>query len=130
MIASLTMNSGYTIPQLGLGTYLIPEGDAERVVADAIGLGYRHIDTAAIYDNEEGVGRGLASSGIPRDEVFVTTKLWNTEQGRTSPEPRWNRASKSWGWTELICTSSTGQAPCGTGMSIRGWLLKSSGMRA
>ena len=85
MIASLTMNSGYTIPQLGLGTYLIPEGDAERVVADAIGLGYRHIDTAAIYENEEGVGRGIASSGIPRDEVFVTTKLWNTEQGRSEP---------------------------------------------
>lgn len=85
MISSLTMNSGHEIPQLGLGTYLIPDDDAERVVAGAIELGYRHIDTAAIYKNEEGVGKGLASSGLARDDIFVTTKLWNTDQGRTEP---------------------------------------------
>lgn len=92
MIASLTMNSGHEIPQLGLGTYLIPDDDAERVVGDALGLGYRHIDTAAIYDNEEGVGKGLASSGLAREDIFVTTKLWNTEQGRTEPRDALRRS--------------------------------------
>lgn len=92
MIASLTMNSGHEIPQLGLGTYLIPDDDAERVVGDTLGLGYRHIDTAAIYDNEEGVGKGLASSGLAREDIFVTTKLWNTEQGRTEPRDALRRS--------------------------------------
>jgi 2,5-diketo-D-gluconate reductase A len=53
----------------------------ERLVSEALAAGYRHIDTAAVYGNEEGVGRALAASGIPRDELFVTTKLWNSEQG-------------------------------------------------
>ena len=92
MISLLPMNSGHEIPQLGLGTYLIPDDDAERVVADAIELGYRHIDTATIYENEEGVGKGLASSGLARDDLFVTTKLWNTEQGRTEPRDALQRS--------------------------------------
>ena len=92
MISSLTMNSGHDIPQLGLGTYLIPDDDAPRVVADALELGYRHIDTAAIYENEEGVGKGIASSGLAREDIFVTTKLWNTEQGRTEPRDALHRS--------------------------------------
>ncbi len=92
MISSLTMNSGHEIPQLGLGTYLIPDDEAERVVAGAIELGYRHIDTAAIYENEEGVGKGIALSGLSRDDLFVTTKLWNTEQGRTEPRDALQRS--------------------------------------
>lgn len=84
-VPHLEMNSGYSIPQLGLGVFLVDADDAERVVADALEVGYRHIDNAAIYGNEEGVGRALTQSGIARDELFITTKLWNSDQGRTEP---------------------------------------------
>jgi len=73
------MNDGKSIPQLGFGTYLVPPDDAERVVAIALQVGYRHIDTAALYGNEREVGAAIAESGIPRDELFVTTKLWNDQ---------------------------------------------------
>jgi 2,5-diketo-D-gluconate reductase A len=65
---------------MGLGTWLINDCDSERMVDLALEAGYRHIDTAAIYENEAGVGRGIASSGVPRDKIFVTTKLWNSDQ--------------------------------------------------
>lgn len=81
-VPKLTLNSGHAIPQLGLGVFLVSPDDAERVVSDGLELGYRHIDNAAIYKNEEGVGRALATSGIARDELFITTKLWNSDQGR------------------------------------------------
>ena len=81
--AHLTLNTGNTIPQLGLGVFKIDDdAECERVVLDALELGYRHIDTAMIYRNEAAVGRALAQSGIPRDELFVTTKLWNSDQGK------------------------------------------------
>ena len=80
-IPTLTLHDGVAIPQLGFGVWQIPAGDTERVVNEAIKAGYRHIDTAAIYGNEEGVGAAVRSSGIPRDELFVTTKLWNGDQG-------------------------------------------------
>jgi len=72
-----TLNDGVRIPQLGFGTYKLTEAAAEPAVLEALRLGYRHIDTAAMYDNERGVGRALAASGLPRDRLFVTTKLWN-----------------------------------------------------
>jgi 2,5-diketo-D-gluconate reductase A len=81
-IPSVDLGGDVTIPQLGFGVFQIPEDDTERTVLQALELGYRHIDTAAIYRNEKGVGRALASSGLGRDEVFVTTKLWNDAQGR------------------------------------------------
>jgi len=78
----VALRDGRSIPQLGLGVYKIPDdAEAARVVEDAIAAGYRHLDTAALYDNERGVGEGLRASGIPRDEVFVTTKLWNDRHG-------------------------------------------------
>jgi len=80
----LTLNDGRTIPQLGLGVFLVDPAEAERIVTDALEVGYRHIDTAMIYKNEEGVGRAIASSGIPREELFITTKLWNSDQGTDS----------------------------------------------
>ncbi|MDR9396262.1 aldo/keto reductase [Pontimonas sp.] len=86
-VPELTLNSGYRIPQLGLGVFLVPQDEAQRVVTDALEVGYRHIDNAAVYRNEEGVGRALAESGIARDELFITTKLWNTEQGSDAPRP-------------------------------------------
>jgi len=83
-IPTITLNDGKTIPQLGFGVFLVDPPETERIVTDALEAGYRHIDTAAIYGNEEGVGRAIAKSGIPRDELFITTKLWNAEQGKES----------------------------------------------
>lgn len=80
-VPSLALNDGFTIPQLGFGVFKVDPGQTERIVGDALEVGYRHIDTAAIYGNEEGVGRAIASSGIPRDQLFVTTKLYNDDQG-------------------------------------------------
>jgi 2,5-diketo-D-gluconate reductase A len=77
----IQLNSGHTIPQLGFGVFLVDPAEAQRIVEDALEVGYRHIDTAAIYKNEEGVGRAIAASGIQREELFVTTKLWNDDQG-------------------------------------------------
>lgn len=75
-----TLNNGTTMPMLGLGTWQSAEGEeAERAVAWALEAGYRHIDTAAIYKNERSVGKAVRQSGIPRDELFITTKLWNTD---------------------------------------------------
>ncbi len=80
-VPSLPLNSGHSIPKLGLGVWAVDASDTQRVVEEALELGYRHIDTAAAYGNEEGVGKAVAASGLPRDEVFVTTKLPNHEHG-------------------------------------------------
>jgi 2,5-diketo-D-gluconate reductase A len=85
-IPTLSLNDGHDIPQLGYGVFKVPPADTERAVSEALELGYRHIDTAAIYGNEEGVGAAIASSGIPRDELFVTTKLWNDRQAGDEPK--------------------------------------------
>ncbi len=77
---TLTMNTGAAIPQLGFGVWQI-ERDGERVIGEALEVGYRHLDTAMIYHNEREVGRAIAASAIPRDELFVTTKLFNTDHG-------------------------------------------------
>ena len=79
-IPTIELNDGNRIPQVGLGVFLVEPGVTERVVADALEVGYRHIDTAAIYGNEAEVGAAIAKSGIPREELFVTTKLWNDRQ--------------------------------------------------
>jgi len=76
-VPRLTLNDGATIPQLGCGVYLVPPEDTQRVVEQALEIGYRHIDTAQMYGNEEGVGRAIAASGLPREELYVTTKLNN-----------------------------------------------------
>ena len=81
---TLQLNDGHSIPQLGFGVWQVEPDVAEDVVAKALQVGFRHIDTAEIYGNEEGVGRAIAKSGIPREELFVTTKLWNDNQGHDS----------------------------------------------
>ncbi len=83
-VPTLTLNDGHTIPQLGFGVFKVEPEETTRIVSDALQVGYRHIDTAAIYGNEEGVGAALAESGIPRSDLFVTTKLWNDQQGTES----------------------------------------------
>lgn len=104
----VTLNNGVVMPILGFGVFQIPDAaECERCVLDAIGAGYRSIDTAQIYGNEEAVGRAAEKSGVPREELFLTTKVWITnggyEKGRlplTSPCASCARIT----WT---CCSST-----------------------
>ena len=81
-IPSLTLNDGHTIAQLGFGSDQIPPEQTEAAVTLALEAGYRHIDTAAAYLNEAETGAAIAASSLPRDELFVTTKVWNNDQGR------------------------------------------------
>ncbi|MFB7040549.1 MULTISPECIES: aldo/keto reductase [unclassified Streptomyces] len=80
-VPSVVLNDGTGIPQLGFGVFQVPDDETTAAVAHALEAGYRSVDTAAIYGNEAGVGRALAASGIARDELYVTTKLWNADQG-------------------------------------------------
>jgi 2,5-diketo-D-gluconate reductase A len=81
---SITLTDGNSIPQVGLGVWQTPPEDTERAVATALDAGYRHIDTAAAYGNEREVGLAVSRSGVPRDDVYLTTKLWNADQGYDS----------------------------------------------
>ena len=80
----LTLHDGVEIPQLGFGVFQIPPEETQEKVEEALGVGYRHVDTAAAYRNEAGVGAAIAATGVRREDVFVTTKLWNSEQGYDS----------------------------------------------
>ncbi|MGW7288832.1 aldo/keto reductase [Streptomyces sp. NPDC054847] len=80
----ITLNNGVAMPQLGFGVWQVPDDEAAQTVTTALEAGYRSIDTAAIYGNEAGTGKAVAGSGIAREELFVTTKLWNSEQGYDS----------------------------------------------
>jgi 2,5-diketo-D-gluconate reductase A len=83
-IPAVTLHDGVEIPQLGFGVFQVPPEKTQDAVEEALETGYRHIDTAAAYRNERGVGAAIAASDIPRDEIFVTTKLWNSAQGYES----------------------------------------------
>ncbi len=80
-VPALRLHDGNEIPQLGFGVFQVPPEDTQEAVERALQIGYRHIDTAAAYRNEKGVGAAIAASGLARDELFVTTKLWNSAQG-------------------------------------------------
>lgn len=80
-VPNITLNNGVEMPQLGFGVFQVPNDETEAAVTAALDAGYRSIDTAKVYGNEEGVAAALAKSGIARDELFVTTKLWNSDQG-------------------------------------------------
>ncbi|UQX03882.1 aldo/keto reductase [Streptomyces sp. RerS4] len=84
-VPTIELNNGVAMPQLGYGVWQVPDSEAERAVATALEAGYRSIDTAAVYANERGTGKAVAASGLPREELFVTTKLWN------GPKRRWGR---------------------------------------
>ncbi|GAA2719150.1 MULTISPECIES: aldo/keto reductase [Streptomyces] len=86
-VPSITLNNGVEMPQLGFGVWQVSDEEATTAVTTALEAGYRSIDTAAVYENEEGTGKALAASGIARDELFVTTKLWN------SAKETWTRES-------------------------------------
>ena len=81
MVKNITFNDGNSIPQLGYGVWQIEDNGAADAVGTALETGYRHVDTASIYGNEAGVGRGIAASPVPREDIFLTTKLWNSDQG-------------------------------------------------
>jgi 2,5-diketo-D-gluconate reductase A len=84
-VPSLPLADGTAIPQLGFGVWQVPDDEAETVTAEALRVGYRHIDTAAIYGNERGVGRAIAACAIDRAEIYVTTKLWNADHSGDKP---------------------------------------------
>jgi 2,5-diketo-D-gluconate reductase A len=81
-VPTLTVNNGVEIPQVGFGVFKVPAAETKAAVTSALEVGYRHIDTAKLYDNEAAVGEAIAESGIDRDDLFVTTKVWNDDQGR------------------------------------------------
>ncbi|CAM5712388.1 aldo/keto reductase [Streptomyces fumanus] len=83
-VPPIVLNNGVEMPQLGFGVWQVPDDEAEKAVATALESGYRSIDTAAAYGNEKGTGRAIAASGVPREDLFVTTKLWNADQGYDS----------------------------------------------
>ena len=83
-VPDVVLNNGVSMPQLGYGVFRVPDDDTERAVLAALDAGYRSIDTASLYGNETGVGRALSASGLARDHFFVTTKVWNDDQGYDS----------------------------------------------
>ncbi|WP_232499838.1 aldo/keto reductase [Agromyces humatus] len=83
-VPRIQLNDGNSIPQLGFGVFKVDLNETERIVTDALDVGYRHFDTARIYGNEQGVGRAIANAGVPREELFVTTKIWNDDHGTQS----------------------------------------------
>lgn len=93
----VTLNNGVKMPVLGFGVYQIPPSDTERAVSEALEVGYRHIDTAAVYKNEEAVGKAIAASGIPRDDLFVTTKVWISDAGEDAARAAFERSSEKLG---------------------------------
>jgi 2,5-diketo-D-gluconate reductase A len=80
-VPDLTLNDGNTIPQFGLGVWQVPNAKAATVIRTAIEAGYRSVDTAALYRNEQGVGDAVAAADVPREDLFITTKLWGSDQG-------------------------------------------------
>ena len=103
-VPEVTLNNGVRMPILGFGVFQIPPEQTEQAVSDALAAGYRHIDTAAAYGNEEAVGRAITASGIARDELFVTTRLWVHDGGEEGTKrPSTPRCSGS-AWTTWTCT--------------------------
>ena len=100
-IPQLTFNDGHTMPQFGFGIWQVPADICAEAVAGALRLGYRLIDGAYLYLNEKQLGEGLRNSGVPREEVFVTTKVWNNEQGRDKARASVERSLKTIGVDQL-----------------------------
>lgn len=98
-IPTVTLHDGMKMSRLGLGVFRVPPEETAHVVFQALETSYRSIDTAAIYGNEEGVGEGIKRSGLSRGDAFVTTKVWNTDQGRgaaiEASRPAWNASAST-----------------------------------
>ncbi len=100
-IPNITLNTGAPMPQLGFGVFQVPPDETERAVSLALEAGYRSIDTAAAYRNEAGVAAAIAASGLARDELFLTTKLWNADQGRERALAAFDRSLDELGVEEV-----------------------------
>jgi len=100
-VPRIAFNDGNSIPQIGFGVFKIPAEDAEQLVGQAIDVGYRHIDTAWGYFNEEGVGSAVRNCGLPREDLFVTTKVWNSAQGRELSTESFERSLETLGFEYL-----------------------------
>ncbi|MFJ6718382.1 MULTISPECIES: aldo/keto reductase [unclassified Streptomyces] len=98
---TVTLNNGVEMPILGYGVYQIPPEQTERAVTEALAVGYRLLDTAAAYQNEEAVGRAIASSGVPREELFVTTKLWVQDAGEENARRAFDTSLRKLGLDHL-----------------------------
>jgi 2,5-diketo-D-gluconate reductase A len=96
-VPNITLADGVVIPQVGLGVWQVPDAEASDVVRVALDAGYRSIDTASAYGNERGVGEALQASGLPREELFVTTKVWNSDQGFDSTIAAFQRSLRRLG---------------------------------
>ena len=107
-MTSITLNDGNKIPAVGFGVFLIPaDGPTYEAVRTALDAGYRHIDTAAAYFNEADVGRAVKDSGIPRKEIFITSKLWLQDYGYEAAKRAWTPLWRNWAWTMWTSTCST-----------------------
>lgn len=100
-IPTVALNNGVEMPVVGFGVFQVPPAETEKVVGEALAAGYRHLDTAAAYENEAAVGRAIATSGIPHDELFVTTKLWVQDAGEASGEAAFHRSLERLGLDRL-----------------------------
>ena len=100
-IPTVTLNNGVEMPILGFGVFQIPPDETERAVATALKVGYRHLDTAASYQNEEAVGRAVRSSGLPRHELFITTKLWIQDPGEANARAAFERSLERLGLDQV-----------------------------
>ena len=116
----LTLNDGRALPQIGLGVWQIPEDETARVVAEALGLGYRLVDGAVLYGNERGLGEGVRQSGLPREEVWVTTKVWNDRQGFDSAMRSVEESLSRLGMDRLDCVLIHWPAP-ERGLYVETW---------
>jgi len=91
-VPSVALNNGVEMPILGFGVFQIPPDETEQAVVTALEVGYRLFDTAASYQNEDAVGRAVRSSGVPRDELFITTKLWIQDPGESNARAAFERS--------------------------------------
>ena len=120
-VPTITLNDGHTIPQLGFGVFKVDPDETERIVTDALEVGYRHIDTAAIYGNEEGVGAAIADVRHRRATSCSSPRSCGTAtRARSRRSTRWTSRSRSSASTTSTCTSSTGRAPTSTATSRPG----------
>lgn len=97
----IALNNSITIPQVGFGVFQVPPDETRQAVANALDAGYRHIDTAKIYGNEKAVGEAIKDSGVPREEIFVTTKCWNGDQGYDAALQAFDRSLSELGLEQL-----------------------------
>ncbi|OJU39892.1 MAG: 2,5-diketo-D-gluconic acid reductase [Microbacterium sp. 69-10] len=100
-IPTITLNNGIEMPQLGFGVFQVPDDETTAAVAEALRVSYRSIDTAAVYGNEAGVGRAIAESGIDRSDLFITSKVWNSDQGFDATLRAYDEALEKLGLEQL-----------------------------